>query len=51
MSTLITWFIVIYVIYLVLKVLGALLEDSVTYEEKLHEERNLRATKKTKERT
>jgi len=40
MSTLLVWLVIGYVGYLVLTVLDALMEDSVTYEQKQHEARN-----------
>ena len=42
MSTLIIWLVVLYVGYLVLQVLDALMEDGVEYEQKQHEKRNKR---------
>ena len=47
MSTLTIWIIVLYIAYLVFKVLDALMEDSVTYEQQQHEARhNKRKLKK-----
>ena len=46
MSTLIIWLVVLYVGYLVLQVLDALMQDSVEYEKEQHTKRNKRGLDK-----